>query len=111
MRSVSTINFKLISGFFLLATPLLVFSQENSPSSRYGLGNLFSAQHVANRGMAGLSTPYVDAQSVNFYNPASYSGLKVVTFDVGIAISNQTLHSANPTAKYSATNFTPSYVA
>jgi len=109
MRLVSTINLKL--GFLFLTGPIIAFSQENSPFSRYGLGNLFAGQHIINRGMAGLSTPYVDAQSINFYNPASYSGLKVVTFDVGIAISNQTLRSANPTAKYSSTNFTPSYLA
>ncbi len=90
---------------------LTASSQENSPFSRYGLGDIFAGQHIINRGMGGLSAPYVDAQSINFYNPASYSGLKVVTFDVGVRIDNQTLRQQSPVQKFTSINFTPSYVA
>src|SRR5690349_805096 len=112
MRLVSTtINPKLKLGFLLLLGSFSAVAQENSPFSRYGLGDIFQAQNVVNKGMGGLSAPYVDGQSINFYNPASYSAQRIVTFDVGVNIDNRTLKSANPVGKYNSTNFIPSYVA
>ncbi len=111
MLLVSTIKTKIRIGILLLLGSATVSAQENSPFSRYGLGDLVPTQHVINRGMAGISSPYIDAQSINFSNPASYSGLKVVTFDVGVTIDNRTLKSANPTGKFSSVNFLPSYIA
>lgn len=61
-----------------------VKAQENSPYSRYGLGDLYNVQNVVNRGMGGVSQAYSDFQSVNFVNPASYANLKLVTYDVAI---------------------------
>ena len=77
----------LLGTFFLVANK--VSAQENSPYSRYGLGDLNNNQNTVNRGMGGVSQAYSDPQSVNFVNPASYYSLVLTTFDVGIeAVQN-----------------------
>lgn len=72
----------LLGSFFLLANKAI--AQDNSPYSRYGLGDLHNNQNTVNRGMGGVSQAYSDPQSVNFVNPASYSSLLLTTFDVGV---------------------------
>ena len=69
---------------FLLLLANTVAAQDNSPYSRYGLGDLNANQNVINRGMGGVSQAYSDPQSVNFVNPASYSNLVLTTFDIAI---------------------------
>ncbi|HEU4552921.1 MAG TPA: hypothetical protein VFS25_08805 [Chitinophaga sp.] len=61
-----------------------VAAQDNSPYSRYGLGDQNVNQHVINRGMGGVSQAYNDPQSVNFTNPASYSSLLLTTLDIAV---------------------------
>jgi hypothetical protein len=113
MRSVSTtINWERI-GFALIFS--LIFStfsvaQENSPYSRYGLGDLVPTQNILNRAMGGLSIPYSDVQTVNFVNPASYSRLRVTTFDVGVEYDNRTMIATNSSNKYNSDYLIPSYL-
>src|SRR5689334_991989 len=71
--------------FLLIASS--ISAQDNSPYSRYGLGDLHPMTNIYNRGMAGLSAAYSDPRidgasdprngkyysSINFSNPASYS--------------------------------------
>ncbi len=59
-------------------------AQDNTPYSRFGLGELARSQNAISLGMGGVAQAYADAQSVNFLNPASYSNLQLVTFDVGL---------------------------
>jgi hypothetical protein len=101
-------------GFVVLCSCLITsaaFAQENSPFSRYGLGNLTFSQHIVNRGMGGLSVAYADGQSVNFSNPATFANARVVTYDLGITIDSRTLRENTSIAKYNSTNFSPSYLA
>ena len=86
------------------------FSQENSPFSRYGLGDLYPQQNISTRGMGGISAAVTDPQSINTLNPASYGYLNLVTYDIGLSIDARTLRSANPVNKYNSTNFLPSYI-
>jgi hypothetical protein len=112
MRLVSTtINPKLKLGFLLLLGSFTAVAQENAPFSRYGLGDIFPSQNIATKGMAGLSAPYVDGQTVNFYNPATYGTRRIVTFDVGVTVDSRTLKSADPVKKYNSVNLIPAYVA
>ena len=60
-----------LSTFFLCGAA--VKAQDNSPYSRYGLGNEFPRTNVVNRGMGGVSAGYIDVTSVNYNNPASYA--------------------------------------
>lgn len=84
--------------------------QENSPFSRFGLGDLLQSGNVLNRSMGGLSIAFQDVQSVNFINPASYSRLKVTTYDVGIEYLSRSLKPLNSTDKFSSANLIPTYL-
>ncbi len=117
MRSVSITTARLclvvIFGFSLLNTQ----AQQNSPFTRYGIGEYYQSQHTVSRSLGGLSAAYADGlnnnvgQSVNFNNPATYSSLYMVTFDLGVTIDSRTLRSANPTGKFTSNYFVPSYLA
>ena len=60
----------------ILAAVTPAFSQDNSPYSRYGIGDLVPSTNIINRGMAGLSAGYIDHLAINFNNPASYSSFQ-----------------------------------
>jgi hypothetical protein len=85
-------------------------AQENSPYSRFGIGDLLSQQNILNRAMGGVAIPYNDLQSVNFANPASYAYLKVTTLDIGVDITSRTLVSGDPQEKFNSKYLIPSYV-
>lgn len=87
------------------------FSQINSPYSRYGLGDLYNSRNVVSKGMGNLATPVIDYQSVNFINPASYSRLQAVSFDVGIEYESRTMNNPDRTDSYKSNNLTFNYVA
>jgi hypothetical protein len=99
---------KLFCLFFLL--PLITFSQENSPYSRYGIGNLVPSGNILNRGMGGISAGFADAATVNFINPASYSNLVYTTLDIGAGVDSRTLKSIDPQGKFTANNAITSYI-
>mgnify|MGYP003345899634 CR=1 FL=1 len=87
-----------------------LLAQENSPYSRYGLGDQLPSQNIATRGMGGLSIPYYDLQSVNSVNPASYAQLKLTTFDIGLDLNTRSLVQLDPAKKYNAAYLIPSYM-
>lgn len=102
MQLANSILLKNKFRFLTLLLSLVVFSslqaQDNSPYSRYGLGNQFPRANVINRGMGGVSAAYVgtylgyavteqnnlgkdsaaftEVISVNYNNPASYAGFQ-----------------------------------
>src|SRR5438045_8880184 len=92
--------------FFLVlfALPLITFSQENSPYSRYGVGNLVPSGNIVNRGMGGVSAGFADYATINFLNPASYSNLIYTTLDIGAQVDSRTLKSSNSANKFTANN-------
>lgn len=92
-----------------------VTAQENSPYSRYGIGDIFPSQNVSTRAMGGLSTIYRNYQNINFNNPASYGQLSLnlgngahVTYDIGVSYEGRTLKSADGTS-FKSNNLLPSY--
>jgi hypothetical protein len=87
-----------------------VMAQENSPYSRYGLGDIAPSQNIVNRGMGGITAGYSDFQTVNFINPASYGSLRLSTFEFGAEADSRTLKSISPADKYTSTNLVISYV-
>lgn len=112
MLSVSTImSPKLSFVIFLLPITFYATAQENSPFSRYGLGDIYPSQNIINRAMGSIGSTYANGQSINLGNPAAYSELKIVTYDIGISLDTRTLRSADPVDKYSSINLSPSYVA
>ena len=75
MRSIKAIAEQSVFVVFGLILSLNLSAQENSPFSRYGLGDLYPAQNIAARGMGGISAAYSNEQALNSVNPASYSAL------------------------------------
>ncbi len=121
MRSANTTlplhKFSLL--FFLFS--LVFFSpakaQDNSPYSRYGLGNLFPQMNVTSRGMGGVSAAYSDILSVNYNNPASYAGFQAtveqrskkvssarVVLDAGLNITSRKLAEPNTPQSFTASD-------
>ncbi len=113
------ISFTLISLLFFHT----LFAQENSPYSRYGLGDIVPNTNIVNRSMGGVSAAYADGLSVNFNNPASYSAFKSyleekskkvlsgrVVLDVGINMNNRTLQQPNQTQSFTTSNLIFSYL-
>jgi hypothetical protein len=87
-----------------------VFSQENSPYSRYGLGDIVPPSNIVSRGMGGIAAGFSDYSSINFTNPASYGNLQSTIFDIGLEVDRRTLKSTTPAARFSATNAVITYL-
>ena len=102
-----------------------VAAQENSPYSRYGLGDLAPNHNIITRGMGGIAAGYTDFQSINFINPASYGSLGYVDpatirtnpnyqrstiFDFGAEFDTRTLKSTTPPSKFTSNNLSISYL-
>ena len=66
-------NFYLV--FLILFYNISLQAQENSPYSRYGIGNIRDIENVANRGMGGVSIADDNLQIANPTNPATYTGV------------------------------------
>jgi hypothetical protein len=109
-----------IIAFFFVSVS---FAQDNSPYSRYGLGNAVPPTNIITRGMGGISTGYADFLSVNFNNPASYSSFQGipelrskklqsgrVLLDVGVNIESRTLRVPNDPQKFTSSNGLFSYI-
>ncbi len=86
-------------------------AQINSPYSRYGIGDIYNSQNVVNKAMGGLTAPYFDYQSVNFLNPATYSRLQTVTFDIGTEYESRTIRKVNTAEKFNSQNLNFNYLA
>lgn len=97
---------------FLLLSTLFSFSvsaQENSPYSRYGLGDVVPSQNMISRSMGGVAAGYSDYMSINFVNPASLGNITRTVFDIGGEVDRRTLKSNTSPEKYTATNALISY--
>ena len=82
MQSARRITHKKINRLYRLFFSLSILfllpafvlrAQDNSPFSRYGIGNLTPSYNVFNRGMGGISAGFFDGSTINLNNPAAYS--------------------------------------
>ena len=116
-------GFSLTLLVFLFSGFSAAFGQDNSPYSRYGLGDLVPGTHINTRAMGGISAGYADYMSINFANPASYANFEAnpekqskklasgrSLLDIGINMENRTLREVNPAKKFNASNLLFSYV-
>jgi hypothetical protein len=111
MHSVKLTMAKIL--FVLIVTcglQMSVSAQENSPYSRYGLGDLTPNQNVFSRGMGGIAAGVADTRSVNFANPASLTSISNTIFDVGTEIDYRILKSTSPAKKFTSANTYVSYL-
>jgi len=118
MHSAKLTMSKFLPLFFVVfGLPVMVFSQENSPYSRYGLGDLTPNHNIFTRGMGGISAGVFDYMSnyqglsgANFTNPATLGNINTTVFDLGAEADIRTLKSANPVKKFTSANSFFSYL-
>ncbi len=112
MRSANTMMISKIkiTCLILAALPLFCYAQENSPYTRYGIGNLIPQGNIANRAMGGISAGVSDATIVNTVNPATYSGLIYSTLDIGVEYDGLNLKSKEPLGNFKSNNGIISYM-
>lgn len=96
----------LLLAFF----PTFCFAQENSPYSRYGVGNILPSGNIQNRGMGGISAGFTDPATINSINPATYGNFILTTLDVGVEYDGRTIKSLNPLGSYTSNNGIISYL-
>ena len=126
----------LAAGSVQLIAVGLTNAQDNSPYSRFGLGDQHPPTNIFNRGMGGISAAYSDQRVdgvndprngryyplINFSNPASYSRFLAIKeastnklqygkmlLDVGINTTSHALHEANNPESFTSTNIYFSY--
>jgi hypothetical protein len=82
---------------FLSLLSFYSFSQEadNSPYSRFGIGDLTDPNFNHTRQMGGLGASFLDAYHINIVNPATHSFLNATAFDVGLFAKYTTLEDRN----------------
>jgi hypothetical protein len=98
-------------------------AQENSPLSRFGMGDIVPNSHQVLRAMggltAGIGSAVTNGTFINNANPASYAylaypkGSKVLgrtILDIGVDYVNHTIKSTTPVSKYSSNGLVFSYV-
>src|SRR5688572_29417136 len=115
-------KYKLLTLLLSIIT-ITLSAQENSPYSRYGLGDIVPNSSITNRGMGGISAGYVDydkrfdlkdqypkSQSVNFLNPASYAKMRITSFDLGFEVDSRTLLASDTQSKFRSVSAIISYV-
>lgn len=100
-------TFGLIAATFIAS---FAIAQENSPYSRYGIGDIAPNQNMVNRSMGGISAGYADFQTINFVNPASLANLRSTIFDLGGSIDIRNLKSNNSPEKFQSVNTFISYL-
>jgi hypothetical protein len=116
-------KFLLAAAVFTSLFSASVHAQDNSPYSRYGLGNLYPQMNVINRGMGGVSAAYSDVFSINYNNPASYAGFQVfqeqrskkvssgrVILDAALTFNSRNLSEPNTTRSFTANDLLFSHV-
>lgn len=111
MRLVKqTMNKYIVALATVFCSPIFLLAQENSPLSRYGIGDLVPNQNMSSRAMGGITAGYQDHLGINISNPASFYNIGLITFDIGAEVTSRTLKSANPVQKYTANNALINYV-
>ena len=81
----------------LLVFAKFAFSQANinSPYSRFGIGDVQPTYFGQTRALGGAATGLREYNSINFFNPASYSAIKLTTLESGLRMNLTQLQSQN----------------
>lgn len=70
-------------------------NRENSPYTRFGIGEFRSGINPLMKGMGGQSSAYSDPFAVNAVNPASYASLLLTTYEGSLIGRSRTIASGN----------------
>ena len=92
--------------FFLFAfSSLSVMAQENSPYSRYGLGNLKQIESVLSKGMGGVAVADDNPLVPNPVNPATYASLRMTSYQAAMEGSLVTVRNSNSSNRTGSATF------
>lgn len=83
-------KFKLSFFFLLAAGAVMAQPKQNSPYSRYGIGDPVSQFFAAQAGFGGQAVAFHDPFHLNLINPASYAHLRTTALEVGVFAKNST---------------------
>lgn len=89
----------LFVSFVISAVTLSAQPKQNSPYSRYGIGDLLPQYFAAQSGMAGQTAAFHDPFHLNLVNPASYAHLRSTVLETGIYGKYSDYSSATASAK------------
>ncbi|MBC8052989.1 MAG: hypothetical protein H7Y13_07985 [Sphingobacteriaceae bacterium] len=82
----------------MAAVDVTAQSTTSSPYSQYGIGIVNGSQLPQNRAMGGLAAGLRKPSlynNINLANPASYSAIRITTFDIGVYGGNTNLSKGN----------------
>ncbi len=102
LNNILNVNMRLLALACLLFTTLALSAQpkQNSPYSRYGIGDLVNQYFAQQAGMAGQSAAFHDPFHLNLLNPASYAHLKTTAFETGLYAKYSHSVSSKATQNY-----------
>ena len=85
MKLLNT-TIKLSAVLVLLILPSIIWgqAQDNSPYSRFGIGDISDNNFYYSRFMGGLGASFTSPYTINIVNPASLAYLGATSFDVGV---------------------------
>lgn len=85
-NQLNTMFQKICLSILFLFFSVILFAQpkQNSPYSRYGLGDPINQYYAAQVGFGGQSAAFHDPLHLNAINPASYAFLRATTFEAGL---------------------------
>lgn len=132
MRSVKLTTLRKLTqpnkgGFFaallFIVIGTAVQAQDNSPYSRYGLGDKFPSTNATNRAMGGVSAAYNDYYNINYNNPSSYAFFQATqeanshklangraVLNVGVDAQNRTLIDKEAQKRFGSSDIVFSHV-
>lgn len=110
--------------FLVVLTAALIFTQHttaqnNSPYSRYGIGDLSNPNNIQSRGMGSIGIGLQSDRFSNNANPASYAALglvsgkgngNIINFEVATQFNSNTLLQKTPLGKYNTKNLVYNYM-
>ncbi len=93
MRTLKEFMLKNIAFVCFLLLPFVAFCQpqDNSPYSRFGIGDIVDRNFMSSQIMGGLGASFSDPYQINIVNPASFGSLAATSFDIGLFAENSNL--------------------
>jgi hypothetical protein len=101
---------RIIASTFSLLLLFNSMAQDNSPYSRYGVGDLVPGQNIINRGMGSVSAGFGQGLNLNLTNPAALGNIYTTTFELGGELDIRSIKSTTTPDKYKSNNAVISYL-
>lgn len=93
---------KLIFTIVFAQAVILLIAQpkENSPISRFGIGNYLPGYFAGQAGMGGFGAAFRDPAQMNFINPASFGSISAASYEGGFYLKRADLNADTSKATF-----------